>query len=59
MVAAMVSPMAVCLSDVTGTHLDWRMSLALGAAIGAGIFLVIRAYAYACWKKFNGHIFGG
>lgn len=54
MVAAMVSPMAVCLSDVTGIHLDWRMSLALGAGVGAGIFLLIQAYAFACCRRFKG-----
>ncbi len=54
MVAAMVSPMAVCAFDVTGIHLDWQMSLALGAGIGASIFLLIQAYAIACCRKFRG-----
>ncbi len=58
MVAAMVSPMAVCVFDVTGTHLDWEMSLVLGAGVGAAIFLLIQAFALACWKRFKSQCYG-
>jgi hypothetical protein len=45
---AMASPMTVCMLGLAGAHVGpWRSS-ALGAAAGAGVFLLVRAYGLMC-----------
>ena len=48
MLVAMASPMTLCALGLAGEHLDLWWSSALGAATGAGAFLLVRAYGLKC-----------
>jgi len=53
MVAAMISPMAVCAADLSGIHLNGWKAVAAGAAIGLVVFLSIEAYGFKCRTRFE------
>lgn len=51
MVAAMIIPMVICLLALVGINVSRSGALALGAAGGISIYILIKAYACRCRKS--------
>lgn len=48
MVVAMLSPMSICVLELFGWSLGLRGCLALGGAIGVGMFVFVQIYGVSC-----------
>lgn len=51
MVVAMIIPMVICLLALAGINVSRSGAVALGAAGGIGIFILIKAYGCRCRKS--------
>lgn len=53
MVIAMITPMAMDVMHLLGGEMTWAEALAFGAAMGAGMYLLLEWYGRSCRRRLS------